>query len=253
VTSSWRSPTCVYRRWPDRTTSAAQLQVPPPSWEVGRAECLADWRSARARGSCTRCFCYLIAGEALVRLDDRLIRHVRPGAGDALDRVEHGGMQPGRLASRSAHPLHRTQVVAAGRGHQPRPVRGPLTERSDLMTQKICFDCFHRLFPDKPVRKVTLGRQCVVCKAQTDRTEQMIPVEAEDIPPVEQTAQVPRRVLHRTERHADRRRQCRTVAIAVFNPRRRPLPGSVPAKPGRSSVNIASLRVSGASSAVSYR
>jgi hypothetical protein len=27
-----------------------------------------------------------------------------------------------------------------------------------------------------------LGRQCVVCKAQTDRTEQMIPVEAEDIP-----------------------------------------------------------------------
>src|ERR1700720_3330662 len=60
------------------------------------------------------------------------------------------------------------------------------------MTQKICFDCFHRLFPDKPVRKVTLGRQCVVCKAQTDRTEQMIPVEAEDIPLVKQISQVPR-------------------------------------------------------------
>ena len=93
-----------------------------------------------------------------------------------------------RLASRSAHRLHRTRVVAAGRGHEPRPVPGPLTERSDLMTQKICFDCFHKLFPDKPIRKVTLGRQCVVCKAQTDRTEQMIPVEAEDIPLVKQIA-----------------------------------------------------------------
>ena len=91
----------------------------------------------------------------------------------------------------------RTRVVSAGRGHEPRPVPGPLTERSDLMTQKICFDCFHKLFPDKPIRKVTLGRQCVVCKAQTDRTEQMIPVEAEDIPLVKQIAQVPRRVLHR--------------------------------------------------------
>jgi hypothetical protein len=65
------------------------------------------------------------------------------------------------------------------------------------MIQKICFDCFHKLFPDKPIRKVTLGRQCVVCKAQTDRTEQMIPVEAEDIPLVKQIAQVPQRVLHR--------------------------------------------------------
>ena len=54
------------------------------------------------------------------------------------------------------------------------------------MTQKICFDCFHKLFPDKPILKVTLGRQCVVCKAQTDRTEQMIPIEAEDIPLVKQ-------------------------------------------------------------------
>jgi len=71
----------------------------------------------------------------------------------------------------------------------------PLTERSDLMTQKICFECFHKLFPDKPIRKITLGRQCVVCKAQTDRTEEMIPVEAEDIPLVKQIAQVPRRVL----------------------------------------------------------
>ena len=68
------------------------------------------------------------------------------------------------------------------------------------MTQKICFDCFHKLFPDKPIRKITSGRQCVVCKAQTDRTEQMIPVEAEDIPLVKQIAQAPRRVLHRTER-----------------------------------------------------
>ena len=51
------------------------------------------------------------------------------------------------------------------------------------MTQKICFDCFHKLFPDKPIRKITLGRQCVVCKAQTDRTEQMVPVEEEDIRP----------------------------------------------------------------------
>ena len=50
------------------------------------------------------------------------------------------------------------------------------------MAQKICYDCFHKLFPDKPILKVTLGRQCGVCKAQMDRTEQMIPVEAEDIP-----------------------------------------------------------------------
>jgi hypothetical protein len=95
--------------------------------------------------------------------------------------------------------------LATGRGHEPRPLPGPLTERSDLMTQKICFDCFHKLFPDKPIRKVKLGRHCVVCKAQTDRTEQMIPVEAEDIPLVKQIAQVSRRLLHRTERHADRR------------------------------------------------
>ena len=78
------------------------------------------------------------------------------------------------------------------------------------MTQKICFDCFHKLFPDKPIRKITLGRQCVVCKARTDRTEQMVPVEAEDIPLVKQIAQAPRRVLPRTERHADRR-----VAVCV--------------------------------------
>jgi hypothetical protein len=47
------------------------------------------------------------------------------------------------------------------------------------------------------------------------------------------------------------RRHCRTVAIAVFNPRRRPLEESVLAKPGASPANIFSLRVSGASSAVS--
>jgi hypothetical protein len=57
-----------------------------------------------------------------------------------------------------------------------------------------------------------LGRQCVVCKAQTDGTEQMIPVEAEDIPLVKQIAQVPQRVLHRTEWHADRRVAVRVAA-----------------------------------------
>jgi len=112
------------------------------------------------------------------------LRNREKGAG------HHAGLPP-----RPTDPLHRTRVVAAGRGHEPRPVPGPLTERSDLMTQKICFDCFHKLFPDKPIRKITLGRQCVVCKAQTARTEQMIPVEAEDIPLFKQIAQVPRRAL----------------------------------------------------------
>src|ERR1700682_2875705 len=84
------------------------------------------------------------------------------------------------------------------------------------MTHKIFFDFFHKLFPDKPIRKVTLGRQCVVCKAQTDRTEQMIPVEAEDIPLVKQIAQVPQRLLHRTERHADAR-----AATRMSGPSRR--------------------------------
>ena len=63
------------------------------------------------------------------------------------------------------------------------------------MIQKICFDCFHKLFPDKPVQKVTLGRQCIVCKTQTDRPEQLIPVEAEDIPLVGQIAREPRRSM----------------------------------------------------------
>jgi len=45
----------------------------------------------------------------------------------------------------------------------------------------------------------------------------MIPVEAEDIPLVRQIAQVPRRVLHRTERHADQR-----VAVGVACPRSGP-------------------------------
>ena len=40
----------------------------------------------------------------------------------------------------------------------------------------------------------------------------MIPVEAEDIPLVKQIAQVPRRVLHRTERHADQRVAVRMAA-----------------------------------------
>jgi len=40
----------------------------------------------------------------------------------------------------------------------------------------------------------------------------MIPVEAEDIPLVKQIAQVPRRVLHRTERHADQRVAVRVAA-----------------------------------------
>ena len=54
------------------------------------------------------------------------------------------------------------------------------------MTQKIRFDWFHKLCPEKQIQKITLGRQCVVCKAQTDRTEEMVPVEAEDIPLVKQ-------------------------------------------------------------------
>ena len=45
--------------------------------------------------------------------------------------------------------------------------------------------------------------RCV--QSATDRTEEMIPVEAQDIPLVKQIAQVPRRVLHRTERYADQR------------------------------------------------
>ena len=80
------------------------------------------------------------------------------------------------------------------------------------MTQKIRFDWFHKLCPEKQIQKITLGRQCVVCKAQTDRTEQMIPVEAEDIPLVKQIAQVPRRVLHRIERHSDQRVAVRVAA-----------------------------------------
>jgi hypothetical protein len=50
-----------------------------------------------------------------------------------------------------------------------------------MTTKKICFHCYSELFPDKPIRKVTLGRQCVVCKKSTDKVEQMIPVEAEDL------------------------------------------------------------------------
>ena len=54
-------------------------------------------------------------------------------------------------------------------------------ERSDMTTKKICFHCYSELFPDKPIRKVSLGRQCVVCKKSTDKVEQMVPVEAEDL------------------------------------------------------------------------
>ena len=50
------------------------------------------------------------------------------------------------------------------------------------MIKKICFSCYSNLFPSKPIWKVTLGRQCVLCKKSTDRVEQMIPVETEDIP-----------------------------------------------------------------------
>ncbi|CFR82346.1 Uncharacterised protein [Mycobacterium tuberculosis] len=49
------------------------------------------------------------------------------------------------------------------------------------------------------------------------------------------------------------RRRPRTAAIAVFNPRRRPVTGSAPAKPGPRPANIRSLRVSGASSALSRK
>src|SRR6202044_985498 len=45
----------------------------------------------------------------------------------------------------------------------------------------------------------------------------------------------------------------RTAAIAVLRPRRCPVTRSVPVEPGRSSANIRSLRVSGASSAVARK
>ncbi|MHA3024255.1 hypothetical protein ACXPWS_28775 [Mycobacterium sp. BMJ-28] len=53
------------------------------------------------------------------------------------------------------------------------------------MSQKICVDCFHSLFPDTPIRKITLGRQCAVCRATTDRGEQMVSVEGEDLQPAD--------------------------------------------------------------------
>ena len=46
--------------------------------------------------------------------------------------------------------------------------------------RKLCFDCFRELFPDKVVRKVTLGRECTACHTVTQGTEQMVPVEDED-------------------------------------------------------------------------
>ena len=49
------------------------------------------------------------------------------------------------------------------------------------MIKKICFSCYSNLFPGKAIRKVTLGRQCVLSKKSTDQVEQMIPVETEDI------------------------------------------------------------------------
>src|SRR5262249_1024567 len=91
-------------------------------------------------------------------------------------------------ASRSSSHAAAAASLATSRVTNVDQYRASLTERSDLMTQKICFDCFHKLFPDKPIRKITLGRQCVVCKAQTDRPEQLVPVEAEDIPLVTQIA-----------------------------------------------------------------
>lgn len=50
------------------------------------------------------------------------------------------------------------------------------------MIKKICFSCYSNMFPGKIIRKVTLGRQCVLCKKSTDRVEQMILVETEGIP-----------------------------------------------------------------------
>ena len=43
-------------------------------------------------------------------------------AGVGVEQSREGVGNHDRLASRSAHPLHRTRVVAAGRGHEPRPV-----------------------------------------------------------------------------------------------------------------------------------
>jgi RNA polymerase-binding protein len=120
---------------------------------------------------------------------DRVMRGSRLGA-VSYETDRNHNLAPRQIARYRTENGHAAAAasLATGRGHEPRAVPGPRTESSDLMTQKICFDCFHKLFPDKPIRKVTLGRQCVVCKAQTDRTEQMIPVEAEDIPLVKQIA-----------------------------------------------------------------
>jgi hypothetical protein len=74
------------------------------------------------------------------------------------------------------------------------------------MTQKICFDCFHKLTSQFGRLRGVGNALC----AKRKRIVRMIPGEAEDIPLVKQIAQVPRRVLHRTERHADRR-----VAVGV--------------------------------------
>jgi hypothetical protein len=53
---------------------------------------------------------------------------------------------------------------------------------------------------------------------RTGNDPELIPVEAEDIPLVKQIAQVPRRVLHRTERHADRRVAVRVAARGAGQP-----------------------------------
>jgi hypothetical protein len=46
-------------------------------------------------------------------------------------------------------------------------------------SRKVCFDCFRELFPDRVVRKVTLGRECTACHTVTTASEQMVPIEPE--------------------------------------------------------------------------
>ena len=46
------------------------------------------------------------------------------------------------------------------------------------MNKKLCFNCYRKLFPDSAIRTVTLGRECMVCHAATERGEPMVSVDA---------------------------------------------------------------------------
>ncbi len=49
------------------------------------------------------------------------------------------------------------------------------------MTTKLCHACYEDLFDGKPIRRVTLGRQCAHCKKTTDRGEMMIAIESDEL------------------------------------------------------------------------